>query len=43
MKNKKSFSPVSVIPAGADAVAAVKLAVDGTVIELVLFTNCFLK
>ena len=34
---------MDVISLGADAVTAVKLAVAGIVIELVVFTNCFLK
>ena len=39
----KSFFDVAVKSVGADAVTAVKLAVDGAVIEAVVFTNCFLK
>ena len=43
MNAKKSFSLVEVNPLGADAVTAEKLAVDGGVIELEIFTYCFLK
>ena len=42
-KNIKSFSVVLVKSVGADAVTAEKLAVDGGVIELDVFTNCFLR
>ena len=34
---------MDVIPLGAEAVTAVKLAVEGTVIEVEVLKNCFLK
>ena len=39
----KSSSEVAVNPVGADAVTAVKLAVDGIVIEAADLTYCFLR
>ena len=41
MKNTKSFLVVPVIPLGAEAVTAVKLAVDATVIEADVLKYCF--
>jgi hypothetical protein len=43
IKKIKSFSVVDVSEAGADAVTAVKLADDGALIEVVVFTKFFLK
>jgi hypothetical protein len=39
----KSFLDVADKTAGADAVTAVKLAVDGAVIDVEVLKNCFLK
>ena len=43
MKNIKSFFEVAVKDAGAEAVTALKLAVEGTVIETLDLKSCFLK
>ena len=43
MKKTKSFFDTAVKFVGAEAVTAVKLAVDGAVIEAELFINCFLR
>ena len=43
IKNTKSFSEVADNPTGAEAVTAVKLAVDGAVIESAFLTKDFLR
>ena len=43
IKNRKSCSVADVIPVGADAVTAEKLAVDELTNEVDILTYCFLK